>query len=228
MAIDRKKKILAVGDCNTSGIGELNGQSYPERLEKRLQIAVTNCGHTMATSREGYYLLRDNLTIDCSIVIIQFGLGDASLTLRHAPYVLNYPDNIFRKPCRKILKKIKKLTRKYGINQRFGESNIVPLEEYSCNMRRMIEMCAGRIILLPETIPHRDTLRNAHITRYNREVAALAAQYPSCYLVKIYNGFSDHMDHFYLDSTHSNAKGHDFIAESIVQVLEQVSSTGSL
>lgn len=58
MSIDKKNKILAVGDCNTSGVGKLIGHSYPERVEQRLNVAVTNCGHTMATSREGYYLLR--------------------------------------------------------------------------------------------------------------------------------------------------------------------------
>jgi lysophospholipase L1-like esterase len=223
MSIDKKNKILAVGDCNTSGVGKLIGHSYPERVEQRLKIAVTNCGHTMATSREGYYLLRDNLTTDCSIVIIQFGLGDASLTLRYAPYVLNYPDNIFRKPCRKMLKKIKKLARKYGINRRFGESNIVPLEEYRTNMHRMIEMCAGRMILFPETIPHRDTSRNQRIEQYNREVAAIATDYAHCHLVKIYRGFSDNMHRFYLDDSHANAEGHEYTAERIVKVLAEVS-----
>lgn len=220
MSIDTKIRLLAVGDCNTLGAGKLAGQSYPERVGQLLNAAVTNCGYTMSTSREGCLLLRDHLTSDCTCVIIQFGLVDSYLTLRCAPYVLNYPDNIFRKPCRNILKKIKKISRKYGINDRLGESNVVPLEEYNRNICRMIEMCADRTILLPETIPHHDISRNDKIERYNGELAAIAAQYRNCHLVKIYDGFSDNMHRFYLDETHANADGYDYTAERILQVLK--------
>jgi lysophospholipase L1-like esterase len=224
MLIDAKNKILAIGDCNTLGGEKLGGHGYPERVGHRLKIAVTNCGYTMSTTREGCFLLRDHLTTDCTIVIIQFGLVDSSLTLRHAPYILNYPDNIFRKPCRKVLKKIKKLSRKYGINKRFGESNVVPLEEYSNNIHKMIELCAGRTILLPETIPHHDTSRNDRIERYNRELAAIAAQYDNCHLVEIYGAFSDNMHRFYLDNCHANADGYDYTAEKILQVLGSITT----
>jgi lysophospholipase L1-like esterase len=222
MSFDTKNKILAIGDCNTLGVGNLAGHSYPERVGQRLKIPITNCGYTMSTTREGWFLLRDHLTADCTIVIIQFGLADSYLTLRHAPYVLNYPDNFLRKPFRNILKKLKKLSRKYGINKRFGESNVVPLEEYSINIRKMIQMCAGRTVLLPETIPHHDTSRNDQIERYNRELAAIAAQYDNCHLVKTYDGFSDNMHRFYLEETHANADGYDYTAEKILQVLKNI------
>jgi lysophospholipase L1-like esterase len=222
MSFDTKNKILAIGDCNTLGGGNLVGQSYPERVGLRLNAAVSNCGYTMSTSREGYFLLRDHLTTDCTIVMIQFGLADSALTLRHAPYVLNYPDNIFRKPCRKMLKKFKKLSRKYGINKRFGESNVVPIEEYSINIRRMIEMCAGRTVLLSETIPHHDTSRNERIERYNRELAAIAEQYGNCHLVKTYDAYSNNMNRFYLDDGHANADGYDYTAERILHLLKSI------
>jgi lysophospholipase L1-like esterase len=222
MFSDTKSRILAVGDCNTLGAGKLAGHSYPERLGQLLQAAVTNCGYTMSTSREGCLLLRDHLTSDCTCVIIQFGLVDSYLTLGCAPYVLNYPDNILRKPCRNILKKIKKLSRKYGLNARLGESNVVPLEEYGSNIRRMIEMCASRTVLLPETIPHHDSSRNGEIERYNEELAVIARQFDTCHLVKLYDGFADNMHRFYLDETHANADGYDYAAERILQVLQEV------
>ncbi len=175
MSFDTKNKILAIGDCNTLGVGKLTGHSYPERVGQILKVPVTNSGYTMSTTREGCFLLSDHLTTDCTIVIIQFGLADSYLTLRHAPYVLNYPDNILRKPFRNILKKLKKLSRKYGINKRFGESNVVPLEEYSLNIHRL--RCARaerffcpkqfRIMTPPEMIRSSATTENLPLSLHN-------------------------------------------------------------
>jgi hypothetical protein len=211
--------ILAVGDCNTLGAAGFVGNSYPERVGRQLQLPVRNCGYTMSTSREGYYLLHDHLTAECSSVIIQFGLRDSSLTFRYAPYVMYYPDNFLRKPCRHILKKIKKMSRKYGLNKRLGETHVVPLDEYRSNISRMVAFCGNRMVLLPETIPHHDSWRNEQILVYNSALAEIAAQHPTCHLVQTYSAFANNLDGFYADATHANGAGHDFIASKIIETV---------
>jgi len=90
-------KLLAIGDCNTLGAGELEAFSYPERLANLCNAQVINCGLTMSTSREGVAILKDNISDDIDCILIQFGLVDAYNTFRYAPYVPYYPDNIIRK-----------------------------------------------------------------------------------------------------------------------------------
>jgi len=46
------KGLLSLGDCNTLGILENEGNAYPERVSKHLGIVCTNRGLTMASSYE--------------------------------------------------------------------------------------------------------------------------------------------------------------------------------
>lgn len=211
--------ILAVGDCNTLGVGNLLGASYPERVAYALGKPVDNFGYTMATSREGLSLLRDNLSVQHSCVIIQFGLVDSYSTFKYAPYVLYYPDNLFRKQCRSIVKKIKKVCRNSGLNRTLGEVSVVPEEEYYANMLAMVHMCGPRTVLLPETIPHHDKQRNAAIQRYNQLLARIAATCANCHLIDLYAAFDAHLATYYTDKTHANAEGYAYIAEHITGIL---------
>ena len=216
---DQAGGILAVGDCNTLGVGPCRGDSYPEKVARPLGMAVTNRGYTMSTSREGRYLLGDALADEHRLVIIQFGLADAYRTLGCAPYVLYYPDNFFRKQARSILKKIKKISRKSGLNRLLGERPVVPMAEYQANISWMVDRCAGRRVILPETIPHQDSSRNDLIQQYNRALAAIASRYPECHLVETYADFFANRHAFYADATHANSLGYELIATKIVAIL---------
>lgn len=211
--------LIAVGDCNTLGTGELVRKSYPERVGCHLNASVTNCGFSMATSREGWRILRDHLCPEHSLVLIQFGLADAYLTCRFLPYILYYPDNPLRRTCRHLVKQLKKFTRRRGLNRILGDEHVVPLTEYSRNIERMVQACGSRKVLLLETIPHHDTWRNPHIERYNTELAGIAAGHSHCRLVQTYSTFAANLDRWYGDATHANALGHQIIADKIIELL---------
>ncbi len=209
------KNILAVGDCVTLGVGECLKHSYPEKVAEMLGGSVTNRGYTMSTSREGVYLLQDALTADHDLVLIQFGLVDAYFTFRYAPYVPYYPDNFLRKQLRSLVKKYKKSCRKLGLNDRFGVQTVVPEAEYRANIQGMIDNCSGRIVLLPETLPHHETYRNESIKQYNQILRSLADENENCHLIPLFDAFLPHMTDFYLDNTHPNNTGYDYIANKV-------------
>lgn len=212
--------LLAIGDCITLGIKGCLGNSYPEQLGARLNCQVTNSGYTMSTSREGVHLLEDNLGEKHDCVILQFGVADSHLTFRFAPYVLYYPDRPSRKFARNVVKKYKKLAKKYGLNKYLGAVRVVSEREYRLNYLRMIEYSDDRLVILPETIPHWESFRNPGIKRYNSILEELSCQRDNCVYVKVFDDFIDNMESLYLDKGHPNEKGYELITTSIVNALE--------
>ena len=217
------QKIVAVGDCNTLGAKHLEYNSYPEIVADRLGAQIINLGHTMATSREGVHLLSNQLA-GAECVVIQFGLVDSYKTFKYAPYVLYYPDNIIRKQLRSFTKKYKKICKKIGLNRRIGETNVVQLDEYECNMRKMIEMALPRMILLLDTIPNLQLHRNQEIQRYNKCLDRICQDYQQCIKVDLYDVFLNNLDTFYMDATHANETGYAYIAGRLQQTLNEASS----
>ncbi len=213
------QKIVAVGDCNTLGAKELEYNSYPEILEKILGTKVTNLGHTMATTREGLFLLGEEIG-DTDCVIIQFGLVDSYLTFKLSPYVLYYPDNAIRKQFRSVIKKYKKICRKIGFNKWIGESNVVPIEEYDNNIRKIIKLAHPRPVILLDTIPNKQMHRNREIQRYNKRLEQICKDYDKCIKVDLYDVFLANLNSYYLDATHANANGYRYIAGKISSVLK--------
>lgn len=212
------KSILAVGDCNTLGIGNNLGNSYPERLGKRFGCNVTNCGYTMSTTREGVALLRDHLHHDHQLVLIQFGLVDAYVTCSFWPYVPYYPDWPGRKIYRNIVKKLNKISTRMKLRALLGTDNVVPIQEYQANIESMIRLCGKRDVVVIETVPHHEQWRNEHIQRYNAALEELAERY-ECLFIKTYSLFNAKLDDLYQDSTHANAAGYECITEQISTAL---------
>ncbi len=218
------QKIVAVGDCNTLGAKELEHHSYPEIIGDLFGAKVINLGHTMATSREGISLLQDRLTDSVSLVIVQFGLVDSYRTFKYSPYVLYYPDNILRKQLRSLTKKYKKICRKIGLNKRFGEISVVPIEEYESNIRKMIEIALPRTILLLDTIPNKQQYRNPEIQRYNSCLDTICRDFPQCIKIDLYDKFHQRFDNYYMDETHANEAGYKYIAGEIEKKLKELST----
>ncbi|WP_163335850.1 SGNH/GDSL hydrolase family protein [Desulfopila sp. IMCC35008] len=212
------QKIVAIGDCNTLGAGRCEKRGYPEKVAERLGAEIVNRGHTMATSREGIHLLKEEVVkADC--VLIQFGLVDSYKTFKYSPYVLYYPDNFIRKNLRALTKKYKKICRNQGLNKIIGEVNVVPAEEYEHNIRSMVELASPRKVVLIDTVPNKQLERNGEIQRYNGILDSIAADYPFCTRVKLYADFIDGLDTLYADPTHCNNEGYEKIAEKIVTIL---------
>ena len=213
-------KILAVGDCITLGVGECLGNSYPEKVGRPFDAPVTNRGYTMSTSREGLSLLNDSLTDEHDMVFLQFGLADSYFTFKYSPYVLYYPDNFLRKQVRSIVKKYKKSCRKLGMHDRYGVKTVVPQDEYRANFQRMIDNCSPRLVILPETLPHLETYRNESIKEYNRILRSLADENGNCHLIPLFDGFLPHLSDYYLDNTHPNDAGYEYIANEILTYIQ--------
>lgn len=215
-------KILAVGDCNTLGAGKLEKNGFPERYGAMEGVTIHNVGHTMATTREGVYLLHDFMD-DAEWIFIQFGLVDSYKTFKYSPYILYYPDGIIRKQLRSLIKKYKKICRKLGLNRLFGEDNVVGMEEYRRNIKTMIEFASPRTVVLLDTIPNRQLERNYEISRYNNMLTSISKEYGNCLKVDLYEMFRANFDTFYLDDTHCNEIGHDYIAQKIYEKVHSLS-----
>lgn len=212
--------MLAVGDCITRGVESCEGRSYPELVGERLGSKVVNCGFTMATTREGVYLLEDNLSQEYDCVILQFGVADSHVTFRYAPYILYYPDRPSRKIVRNIVKKYKKLTKKHGLNKRFGEARVVPEHEFRANYLTMIDRCGDRLVIMPEIVPQKETFRNPGIRRYNEILQDISETRSNCLLVKVFDDFVDDMESLYLDKGHPNELGYELMSTRILEALE--------
>ena len=212
--------LLAVGDCITRGVEHCAGRSYPELVGESLGCKVTNKGFTMSTSREGIHLLEDSLSPEHDCVILQFGVVDSHLTFKYAPYILYYPDGPSRKLIRNIVKKYKKLTKRYGLNRRFGERRVVPEDEYRANYLRMIDCCGERLVILPETVPQQETHRNPGIRLYNEIVEEVCSNKENCLFVRVFDDLVHNMVPLYLDKGHPNEAGYEVIRTKILAALE--------
>lgn len=210
-------KILAIGDCNTLGVAECIGNSYPERYARMTGMHIQNCGCTMATTREGLMVLKENIPVDFTFLFVQFGLVDSYKTFKYSPYVLYYPDNFLRKQVRSLVKKYKKICRNRGLNRRFGEVNVVGPQEYEDNLHTIVALAEKTTVFLIETVPHKQVERNAEIQSYNAILSRVAARHPHCIKIDLYSHFQDNLDHYYHDETHCNGAGYDYIAEQILK-----------
>lgn len=214
-------KILALGDCNTLGAGEFKYQSYPERFAKYINASIKNCGYTMSTTREMLYFAKENIE-DADIVFIQYGLVDSWKTFKYSPYVLYYPDNIMRKYYRKLVKKYKKICKTIGLNRIFGTENVVPDREYRDNIESLIREYPNKLFILIDTIPNKALWRNKEIIRYNKILEDISIENENTFYLKIYNFFLENFDVYYLDKTHINERGYEFILSQLVKVYENI------
>lgn len=210
-------KILALGDCNTRGIDECYNNAYPEMLAKELNAEVKNLGQTMATTREAVELFNEVKDEYFDIVLISFGLTDSWETFKHAPYVLYYPDNKFRKILRKIAKKYKKIGKKLNFIKIFGKESVVPEDEYVSNLQYIINQLDKSLVIVLDTLPKEEEYRNISIKEYNKLLDSLIKS-NNVIRINLYNYFYKHRELF-LDKTHLNTKGYEYICNKIIEVI---------
>ena len=214
--------ILALGDCNIYGDVKFKNNAYPERFAKCINKNLKNCGYTMSTTREMQYIFNDFYEMDTKIILIQYGLVDSWKTFKYAPYVLYYPDNLFRKISRKIVKKYKKIAKLLKLNKLFGTVNVVTIEEYEENIKKVLLAVPDKKVILIDTVPNHELSRNSAIEKYNNILTKLAKQYDNCYKLDIYNEFLENLDKYYLDETHINDIGYDVIAQKLFSLYKNI------
>ena len=213
---------IAFGDCNTEGVKGYHEPVWPERVAEHFAMALTNCGHTMSTTRE---LLRYAAAFppgSYQLAFVQYGLVDSWLTFRGAPYVLYYPDSPRRKLARKLVKKLKKWARRFHLQERWGEVEQVPLDEYLGNIERVVRSAPDTRFVLVATPPNLDEPRNPRIERYNRGLQQMAAREPNAVLADAFQQLWQHRATVLMsDGTHLTADGHRIVADAVISALAE-------
>lgn len=213
-------RAIAYGDCNTEGLKGERFPLWPELVCESMAWELTNCGHTMSTTRE---LLEYNRAFPASqyaVAFVQYGLVDSWLTFRGAPYVLYYPDFPLRKLARKLVKKLKKLARVWQLQKRLGAVEQVPLSEYTDNLRKVIASAPQTRFVLVATAPNLDEPRNPRIKNYNQALAEIAEAHDHVMYVDVYEDLWANRDITIMeDGTHLTEAGHERIAAKIIGAL---------
>ncbi|MAD42381.1 MAG: acylhydrolase [Arcobacter sp.] len=217
-------RILALGDCNTLGIGSLKNNSYPERFASKYSFTVINSGYTMTTTNEARHFFDKYYDDSIDIILIQYGVVDSWKTFKYSPYVLYYPDNILRKIARKIVKKYKKICKNLGLNNSLGTKNVVSPDSYKNNLEYIFSKIKNKKVFLLDTVPNRELERNSNIKQYNKILDELSSNFNNCHRVKFYDLFEKNLDTYYLDNTHINDLGYKIITEELIKTYENSSN----
>lgn len=214
------KTCIAYGDCNTCGLENSSVALWAELVSQQLSLSLTNCGHTMSTTREMLQYNKTHPARMYDIALVQYGLVDSWLTFRGAPYVLYYPDYPRRKLARKLVKKLKRWARQWRLQDRIGSVEQVPLEEYIANLRFLIGSAPQTRFVLVATVPNLDEPRNPRIRRYNAALKTLADQLPNTVFTDAFDDIWTIKDQALMnDGTHLTASGHRVVANKVLQAL---------
>lgn len=211
---------IAYGDCNTEGLKGYHEPVWAQMVAEYLGLALTNCGHTMSTTRELLHYAEAFPPQGYQLAFIQYGLVDSWLTFRGAPYVLYYPDSPRRKFARKLVKKLKKWARRFQLQERWGAVEQVPLEEYLGNIQKVVRSAPDTFFVLVATPPNLDEPRNPRIERYNQELRQLAGQEPNAVMADACQLLWQGRDNTLMeDGTHLTVEGHRVVAGAVISAL---------
>jgi lysophospholipase L1-like esterase len=211
---------IAYGDCNTEGLKGYHQTVWPQIVARQWGLALTNCGHTMSTTRELLQYAEAFPPGEYQLALIQYGLVDSWLTFRGAPYVLYYPESPRRKFARKLVKKLKKWARRFHLQDRWGAVEQVPLDEYLRNIERVVRSAPDTVFALVATPPNLDEPRNPRIERYNEGLSALAMREPNAFFADVYRPlWQQKAQSLMEDGTHLTDSGHRLLAETVISAL---------
>lgn len=215
------KRILALGDCNTSGVKGCEQNAFPEKLAAKLGGSCVNCGHEMCGTREGLKQFEHAYNGEFDLVTILFGGYDSWESFKYSPYVLNYPDKAWRRYARRWARRYKRTCKKVGLPRLLGADTLVSLEEYKDNIQRMIDGCPGKVVCLLDTFPSLDLSRNYRIKIYNAALDEVAER-NQCLKLDLYDYFEKNLnDRFFLDYVHISDAGHEYVAQKLFDLLQQ-------
>ncbi|QDU37250.1 hypothetical protein Mal4_15600 [Maioricimonas rarisocia] len=222
-------RIVAIGDCNTSGTGRPTPENcVPSRLARLLADAgqpcsVQNLGYRMSTTREG--LVRTQRDAEPGdLVLINFGLVDAWITSIPRVYVPYYPDNFLRKQSRKLLKWTKRRLRSPLARRFVPIGTVVPQEEYVRNLRQIVEIARAwptepTVLLWGTALTVGNPERSASIRQYNDRMQELAGELDVPYVdtPALMSGLD--AAEAYQDRTHLEAPAIERVAAAMADVV---------
>lgn len=225
----RPLRLLAVGDCNTGGaLGTAAKDRVSSRLAARFEAhgiscAEQNLGYTMSTTREGLARMqRDAEPAD--LLVLNFGLVDAWVTSIPRVYIPYYPDGVFKRLGRKLLKSVKRRLRAPLLRRFVPIGAVVPIEEYEQNMRRIMALAreqnpAVRILLWGTVPVVGDAERSRKIALYNVRLRNIAEAEPETWYLETMDVLKGlNLEEIYLDHLHIAAAAAERIAEEMLQI----------
>jgi lysophospholipase L1-like esterase len=216
--------IIALGDCNTSGIAGGEAYSVPGCLkglleQKGFTIKLTNLGRAMSTTREGVALANDNRT-KADILLLNYGLVDAWITTLPKIYISYYPDSKLKKAGRKLLKSVKKRLRPMAKSRLLPVGHVVPISEFAKNLELIIARLkdqnpALEVILWGAAPTQHDPERNRHLRNYDAVLAELSV--PGQYIDT--RKLLEHTDpgEMYQDEVHLSRSGSMRVAQAMAE-----------
>jgi len=221
-------QVLAIGDCNTSGIGYHNVPDLLVKLisanEKR-ETNLNNLGAAMYTTREGVEIAQQT-DEDAELLLLSFGLVDAWITSIPNLYVGYFPDNPVKRQGRKLLKSLKKKLRGKALRKVIPVGPVVEEQEFVNNLTRIIDILRahnpGLRILLWGSAPTLDDERNVILEQYDEVLRQTAARYHGRYLDTKQIVAPHPRDQMFDDPVHLSEKACHLVAKAMLPLAEEL------
>lgn len=221
-------RILAIGDCNTCGIG---GHNVPDFLTQLLrdhrnqEMSTNNLGAAMYTTREGVEIAQQ-IGEDAELLLLSFGLVDAWITSVPNLYVGYFPDNPVKRQGRKLLKSLKKKLRGKALRKVIPVGPVVEEEEFVNNLTRIIDTLRAHNpdlrILLWGSAPTLDDERNVILEQYDEILRQTAARYNGRYLDTKQVVAPHPRDQMFNDPVHLSEKACLLVAKAMLPLTEEL------
>ncbi|WP_293265545.1 SGNH/GDSL hydrolase family protein [Neptunomonas sp.] len=221
-------RLIALGDCNTSGINHSSVASILHQRLNQLSKSSQTCyldnhGEAMRTTREGLAITKD-LNKSFDIALINYGLVDAWTTTIPKVYIQYYPDNRVKRILRKALKSLKKRLRKTYFNGLFKTGSVVSTNEYKENidaiMTSLHQYNPNIFFILWGSVPVEDEPRNTNLLDYDNILKAQTGKYNGCYIDTRKTISAERREDMFHDEVHLSEAAQEMIANKILAELE--------
>lgn len=229
----QKLRILAIGDCNTSGVSGSQHLNVPRSLcrllnEDGIETDLTNLGATMNTSREGIARARD-YKYPADVVLLNFGLVDAWQTALPDLYISYYPDRKIKRFFRGLLKSLKKRIRSPFWRKVLPQGWCVEIREYRDNMQQIIDIVrthspSAQIIVWGSAPTRLNAERSGWLADYDLVLADLAAKGGHRYLDTKTLLAPYATEAIFQDHVHLSPQGYDIVAAGMKPLLNNIDS----
>lgn len=217
-------RLIALGDCNTSGIKQSSVPSIVQQLLNQLlrsenkTCRLSNFGEAMRTSREGLSISK-NLTQPFDIAVINYGLVDAWITTIPKVYIQYYPDNRVKRIFRKALKSLKKKLKKSYYKSFFKTGPVVSVGEYKQNINKVMSTLHQKnpniLFVLWGTVPVKDEPRNSNLLVYNKALKEQLEKFDGHYIDTQEIISKEPREEMFHDAVHLSGKAQRMIANHI-------------
>lgn len=235
-----RKRILAIGDSTTFGLGVNDPETWPAQLEKILNehargevFEVLNAGYAGTSAFQGLtYLDKKGLSFEPACVLVCFGHNDfdtwfdktdieraKELQASSAGQTENSPSDFF------VLARLAAKQAEYAVG-RFTSSKRPRLtpDEFRDTLLEMDKLCKVRGIPVAYVVwPYESqvTGHDGSPVQYQPLIHE-AAKLSGAPLINLYDAFVTKSEPLYADPVHGNAAGCRAAAEAIAPVVEEM------